>query len=314
MLAPGLLVILGFALLAKGADILVEGASSIARRFHVSDMMIGLTIVAFGTSAPELTVSVSSALKGNGGIALGNVMGSNIANLGLVLGAAGLIAPIRVSPGTVWRQIPFCMATALVLLAVVTWFNHPHMILRVEGILLLALILAYVLVTRPEAKRQAAAEEAAVSRRMWLSILMIAGGLIGLVGGGELIVRNSVRIAETFGLSQQLIGVTIVAIGTSLPEVATSIAAVLKGKPDMAVGNVVGSNVLNICMVLGMASVIRPFSADQPCEADAAFVVAGTAILFCFMFTGRKHRLDRWEASVFLMLYAAYLGYAVVRG
>jgi cation:H+ antiporter len=307
-------VVIGFLVLAKSADVLVDGSSSIARRYNVSDLVIGLTIVAFGTSAPELIVSVISSIKGNSGIAIGNVVGSNIANLGLVLGGAGIIAPIVMKKATVRRDIPFCIGTAGLLLLIVALNRSGFVISRLESVILLAAMLLYMALVFSISREPIKDVDDPTERRPGVATLMIVLGLVGLMVGGEVIVRYSVKIATHFKVSQELIGVTIVAIGTSLPELAAAIAAVLKNKSDIAIGNVVGSNIFNTGLVLGTAGAIAPISSAKSFVPDALAGLALSVLLLLFMLTGQRRKLDRWEAILMLVAYAGYLTFAVVRG
>jgi len=299
----------GFLLLAKGADWMVAGASSLAGRFGVSDMVVGLTVVAFGTSAPELFVSTISALRGNGAIAVGNVLGSNIANILLVLGLAATLRPIAIHKRNTWREIPFCLATAVLLLVLLVVANEPFLISRVEAAILLVALAIYLGFMIRNPVLLPAEVAATPPHGAGVSVLLMLAGLATLVGGAELIVRGGVRIAESLGVGDDVIAVTIIAIGTSLPEMATSVAAALKGKSDIAVGNVVGSNILNTGLVLGVAGLVRPIQAAEPFVLDAGVGLAGAVFLFAFMFTGRRHRFDRWEGILCLVLYAGYIAY-----
>ena len=314
MTAAFLLIIAGFVLLVKGADYLIEGASLLAKRYNVSDLVIGLTIVALGTSAPELIVSVLSSINGNSGIAIGNVIGSNIANLCLVLGISGVIVPIAIKKGTVWKEIPFCLFASILLTLILFFMNTEHVILRVEALVLLACFIAYILYMFFGAQEPPLVVEAEEQKKMSITILMVAGGLAGLLIGGHLIVENAVYVAKGYGVSEELISITVVAVGTSLPEVAASITSVLKGKHDIAVGNVVGSNIFNTFLVLGTAGLIKPMSLGKPLNADAVVMSAASLALFIFMFTGKRQKLDRWEAVLFLCAYIGYISFSVYRG
>lgn len=313
MIVASILVLVGFVLLVKGADVLVDGACSIAKRCNVSDLVVGLTIVALGTSTPELVVTIISVLKGSSGIALGNVLGSNIANLCLILGIAGVLSPIAIRKSTVWREIPFCLGIAVLLLFVVAFHNLSFLISRKEAFLLLGGFVAYMVFMLSSAKELPIGVVEPSAGKPIVAVLMILGGLGGLIIGGELIVRSCVNIAIGLGVSEALIGVTIVAIGTSLPELTTSIVAVLKGKPNIAVGTVVGSNILNTCLVLGTAAAIRPIAATGSFVMDAWTAAIASLMLFFFMFTGKRQKLDRWEALLFLAVYVGYIGYAIYR-
>ncbi|MFC1497738.1 calcium/sodium antiporter [Verrucomicrobiota bacterium] len=307
-------IALGFVLLIKGANVLVDGSSSLAKRYGISDIVIGLTIVAMGTSAPELVVSVIAAIKGNSGIAIGNVMGSNIANICLVMGGAGIIMPMVIRKETVKQEIPFCFITAVLLLIVLLFFNNPFLVSRIEAIVLLASLGVYIFFMMRSAKKSSIGPIKTESLDPAAAVIMIAGGLLGLMLGGNLIVKNAVAIAEKLNVSQEMIGLTIVALGTSLPELATAIAAVLKNKPDIAVGNVVGSNIINTGLVLGTAAVINPITSSKEFLADSLILVAASFAIFLFMFTGKKNKLDRWEAVILLLGYFGYMAYVIGRG
>ena len=303
----------GFVLLAKGASVMVDGACSIAKRLKASDLVIGLTILALGTSAPEFFVSVISALKNSSEIALGNVLGSNIANLCLVLGVAGIVVPISVRKEIVRRDLPFCLVVALVLLGIISLWNVEFVVSRWEATVLGLGLVAYLALMFFTAEAPPIGVVEQDPRKPAIAALMVLGGLAALVLGGELVVQSCIKIASQLGVSDALIGVTIVAVGTSLPELAASVAAVLKGKPEMAIGNVVGSNILNTCLVLASAAAIRPLAADTSFMIDALVAAVMSGMLILFMFTGKKYKLDRREAFVFLAAYVGYLGYVICR-
>ena len=315
MILDVVFVLAGFVLLGKGANLLVDGASSLARRFCVSDLVVGLTVVALGTSAPELVVSVLSSVRGNSGIALGNVLGSNIANICLVLGVAGLISPIVIRKGVFWREIPFCVGAAVLLLLVLVPTRSPVTVSRLEGILLLLGLIVYlVFMFRTAAPPRPTAAPAKEKRHPGTAAWMVFAGLVGLVLGGEIIVHGAIDIAEQIGVSQEMIGLTVVALGTSLPELATALISMLKGKTDMAIGNVVGSNIINTSLVLGTAATIQPLAVEKLVLPDAGVAVLAALMLFFAMFTGKRQRLDRWEAVILILLYLGYVGFTVWRG
>ncbi|TFH14106.1 MAG: calcium/sodium antiporter [Lentisphaerales bacterium] len=307
------LTALGFVLPAKGAGVMVDGACSIAKRYKASDLTIGLTILALGTSAPEFFVSTISALKGSSEIALGNVLGSNIANLCLVLGVAGVIVPIGVRREMVRRDLPFCLIVAVVLLAIISLWNAEFVVSRWEAAALGLGLVVYLALMFSTAEPSLIGESAGDSRKPAVAVVLVLGGLVALILGGELVVRSCVEMASRLGVSDALIGVTIVAIGTSLPELAASVAAVLKGKPEMAIGNVVGSNILNTGLVLASAAAIKPLATDTSFVIDSLVAAAMSAFLLLFMFTGKKYNLDRWEAFIFLVAYVGYMGYVISR-
>ncbi|MCF8024538.1 MAG: calcium/sodium antiporter [Desulfobacteraceae bacterium] len=317
---PYLLLIIGLVLLVKGADLLVEGAGSIARRLKISDLVIGLTIVSFGTSAPELFVNVTASINGNTGIAIGNVLGSNIANILLILGISAVIYPLGVSRGTVWREIPFSLLAAVVLGIAANdrffdgWIYSD--ISRSDGLIFL-MFFAIFLYYSASISRNFAGDAQGMpmqQRRVPASLAMVAGGLVGLSAGGKLIVDGAIHIAVSMGMSEAVVGLTIVAVGTSLPELATSAMAAWRKNVEIAVGNVVGSNIFNIFFVLGVSSVIKPIPFHTGANLDIAMVILAGLILFVTMFTGKRRSLDRWEGALLMLLYAAYLGYLLLRG
>jgi cation:H+ antiporter len=318
------LFILGFVLLIKGADYLIDGSSSLAKKMGISPLIIGLTIVAFGTSMPEMVVNVISALKGNTDVALGNVIGSNIVNILLILGLTAAIVPLSVKFSTVWKEIPYSLLAAVVLLLlcndVLIDRARESVLTRSDGIILLlffAGFLYYVfkMAFKSIKDNEAKPEEIGKTRSIPICLLMIAGGLTGLIFGGKWVVDGAIAIATKFGVSQFLISVTIVSLGTSLPELVTCIMAAYKKEYDISIGNVVGSNIFNIFFVLGTTVVIRPITLPPGLNADIGFLIIATLLLFKFMFLGRsKHVLDRWEGVFFLFLYILYLIYLVLRG
>ncbi|MGE4587944.1 MAG: calcium/sodium antiporter [Mangrovibacterium sp.] len=318
MVLQMLLFVGGLVVLIKGADWLVSGASALARKHRVSDLAIGLTIVAFGTSAPELVVNSYAAWQGHQDIVFGNVIGSNNFNLFIVLGITGLIAPIAVQKSTVWKEIPISLAAAVLLLFFCNEFflNDQDILSRVDGFILLVCFVSFIwyvyrqMKKNPELVMEIPATDAKVVMHMSrLNIwVMIVGGLAGLVIGGRLVVTSAVSMAEMFGVSQKIIGLTIVAMGTSLPELATSLVAALKKNNDIAVGNIVGSNIFNILLILSISSLVRPIPYNAVFNTDLLIFTGGTVLLFLAMFTGKRKKLDRWEAGILL---AGFLSYSV---
>lgn len=305
-----LLFVVGFVLLIKGADLLVEGASSIAKSFNISQIVIGLTIVSFGTSAPELVVNVLASLSGSSDITIGNVVGSNIANILLILGVAGIIYPIHTQKNTVWKEIPFALLAAIVLLIISNdvFFNSgENLISRGDGLLLLlflAIFLTYVFAISKDNKDT---EEEIKSLPLKKSILFVVLGITGLVLGGKFIVDSAISIARMLSVSESVIGFTLVAIGTSLPELATSAVAAYKKNSDIAIGNVVGSNIFNVFFIMGVSSVINPIPFNNNLNIDLIFLVAVSLILFFSMFTGKKRNIGRVEGIFFILLYGIYM-------
>lgn len=315
------LLVVGVGLLVKGADWLVEGSSALAKRLGVSSLVIGLTVVAFGTSTPELVVNVVSALAGKGDVAFGNVVGSNVANILLILGASGVLMAIRVQHSTTWKEVPFSLLAALALLSFAArpYLNGEGLawIGRAEGfvfLLFFCIFLYYVF----EMTRAVKGQEFESLEVHKLSLAKSAGfvvlGLAALYFGGRWTVDGAVFIATLAGISEYVIGLTIVAVGTSLPELFTSVLAAWRGDSDLAVGNVIGSNIFNVFLVLGTTSVIAPVSVPKWGIADLFALIAATLALFLCMFVGRKHELERWQAGSFLVLYAVFVAWLVVRG
>jgi cation:H+ antiporter len=317
---PYLLLLFGFALLIQGASLLVSGASSIARRWHVSDLVIGLTVVAFGTSSPEMAVTVISSFQGNTDIAIGNVIGSNIANILLILGVASIIFPLSVSRGTIWKEIPFSLLAALVLavLANDRLIDGDAMsaITRSDGIILLFFFSIFLYYSFSIAQDIEGLPDQVPMKiySMPGSLLRVVAGLSALTLGGKWIVDGAVDIALALGMSEAVVGLTIVAVGTSLPELATSAVAAYRKNVDIAVGNVVGSNIFNILLVLGVGSLISPLPFDAQSNMGIAMLVFSSLLLFVAMFTMKRRSVDRWEGAVFLACYAAYIVFTVVRG
>jgi len=309
-----LLIILGLVILVKGADWLVNGSSALAKRYKISDLAIGLTIVAFGTSAPELVVSVISAVGGHSEIALGNVIGSNNFNLFLILGITGLITPIMVQSSTVWKEIPLSLIAALVLFALANLnpFLHSRIISHYDGMILFVLFLGFLFYVYKQLKSDGSDSELKAQNYSFTKIILfIAFGLSGLIFGGKLLVNSAVEIAKIAGISEKIIGLTIVAAGTSLPELVTSVVAAIKKNNDIAVGNIIGSNIFNIFLILSVSSFIKPISYNVLFNKDLIFLSFGTIFLFVAMFTGYKKKLDRWEAALLLFAYVVYLIYNI---
>ena len=322
-----LLLLIGLALILAGANFLTDGSAALAQRFRVPEFIIGLTIVAVGTSTPELVVSVLSAIAGKSDVAIGNVVGSNIFNVFLILGICALIRPLPLTAGNIRRDIPFGVATSLLLLflAMDSWYSAGAIdrIGRLDGVLMLVIYVLLMLYTIRSTGRTAIPEPAAGSaqgvaadgscRPMagWLMALMIVGGLAGLIFGGELFLDNATALARRMGVSDSLIAITLVAGGTSLPELASSVVSLLKGKSDMALGNVIGSNIANILLILGLSSTIHPLTMGGISVVDLLVVLLSAVLLFLAAFTFRRRAVDRWEGALFLLIYAAYIGYLI---
>lgn len=309
-----ILLAIGLLLLVKGADWLVDGASVLAKKHNISDLAIGLTIVAFGTSAPELVVNVVAASGNFPDIVFGNIIGSNNFNLFAILGIAGIITPLAVQSSTVWKEIPFSLLAAITFffLANNYFMTDQPFVSRYDGIILLALFAGFLYYVATQLKTDPNAEVVANKNYSNLMIwLLIIGGLAGLVGGGKLVVDNAVAMAQSLGVSEKIIGLTIVAAGTSLPELATSVVAAMKKNADIAIGNIVGSNIFNIFLIIGVSVMIRPLEYNDSFNTDIYLLGGGTIFLFLAMFIGKKQRLDRWQSTLLLSIYLLYTGYLV---
>jgi len=315
---PYILLLAGFVLLIKGADFLVEGAVAIARRLEISDLIIGLTVVAFGTSTPELFVNLVAGIRGNTALAVGNVLGSNIANILLILGFAAVVYPLSVTRGTVRREIPFSLLAVIVLglLANDRWIDlaSSSLLTRSDGLVLLCFFVIFLYSAFFQAAAIQGMEEQipAQLHGPLRAAVMVIGGLAALTLGGRWIVDGAVTIASRIGLSEEVVGLTIVAVGTSLPELATSAVAAAKKNADIAIGNVVGSNIFNIFLVLGVSATVRPIPFTPQSNIDLATVIFASLLLFLFMFSGRRRKVDRWEGAVALIFYIAYIGFRLL--
>ena len=315
MLTPSLLLIVGFVILIKGADLLVAGASSVAKKYGISNLAIGLTVVAFGTSMPELIVSLFAAVNGQNDASFGNVIGSNNFNLLFILGVTGLISPLAVQRNTVKYEVPISVLAAVVLFVCVNdwlvWDSNYNMLSRADSaILLVAFVFFLYYIYRTMKSAAGDSSEGQVKTyTTFKSTGMIVFGLAMLVGGGNLVVTNATTIAQYFGMSEKLIGLTILAAGTSLPELATSTVAAYRRNTDIAIGNVVGSNIFNIFFILGVTGIINPIAYNPALNHDLYVLVGATFVLIIFMFTLHKRKLDRWEAVILLLGYAAYMFY-----
>lgn len=308
-----ILLIAGLLLLIKGADWLVEGASTIAKKKKISDLAIGLTIVAFGTSAPELVVNVVASAEDHQDIVFGNIIGSNNFNLFMILGIAGLITPLVVQVSTVNKEIPISFLAAIMLFVMANaFFTSEALLSRIDGFILLiffALFLYYVYTQLKNVPSTTPVKD--INLPGWKIWGLIIIGLAALVVGGRLVVDAAVEMATGWGVSEKLIGLTIIAAGTSLPELATSVVAAMKKNSDIAVGNIIGSNIFNIFFILGVSSVVRPIPFDTVFNIDLYLLFGGTIFLFLAMYIAGKRKLDRWEAAVLLGTYILYTGYLI---
>ena len=306
MLLDILLIIIGVALVLKGADFLTEGASALARRMHVPEIVIGLTIVAAGTSAPELFVSVVSALNGTPDLAVGNVVGSNTMNCMLIVGCAAMVAPMTISRSTVRKDIPFAVMASILL----TCIALDNYLGRIDGIILLLGFVVFMAYTLLQAKNGQAEPQTEVRQlNPWLSLLFLVVGLAMLVAGSNVFVGSASSVAAALGVSEGVIGLTVVAGGTSLPELATSVVAARKGQSAIAIGNVIGSNVFNILLILGMTAVISPLQIEGITTIDMAVMLISVILVWLFSFT--RFTVERWEGALLVGGYLAYLTWLI---
>lgn len=319
ILKSAAILVIGFVLLIKGADFFVEGSSSVAKKFNVPSLIIGMTIVAMGTSLPELAVSVTASITGNNTLAVSNVSGSNIFNLMVVCGACALFAPLTIEKNTLMKEFPFSIVCAGLL--VVLGFIGMKLG-RVDGIILLVIFVAYLFWMIYSAKKarsegdkfETEEEEMAEEIKilpMWKCLLYIVGGMIAIKFGGDFVVNGASSIAAGFGLSQTLIGLTIVALGTSLPELVTSIVAARKNEVDMAVGNAVGSNIFNILMVLGISSAISPVALIRENIIDIVLLMVFSVMVW--IFAGTRKKIERKEGIIMVVVYLVYCAYIIAR-
>lgn len=313
-----LLLIVGLGLILAGANFLTDGSAALAQRFRVPEFIIGLTVVAVGTSTPELVVSVLSAIGGQSDVAIGNVVGSNIFNVFVILGVCALIRPVPLTAGNIRRDIPFGVLVSLLLLALaqdsLLCKGAADRIGRLDGVAMLALYILLMWYTirktkRPEATAPTEGSKAPMAA--WLTAVMIVGGLAGLVFGGEMFLRSATSIARSLGVSESVIAITLVAGGTSLPELASSLVSLFKGKAEMALGNVIGSNIANILLILGVSATIHPLSMGGITFWDLLMVLLSSVVVFLAAFTFKRKAIDRWEGALFVAIYAVYIWYLI---
>ena len=319
MLLSLAILVVGFALLVKGADWLVGSASAVARAMGVSDLIAGLTVVAFGTSAPELVVSLLAAIKGNADLSTGNIVGSNICNILLILGLSSVICPLFAARGTVWKEIPFMLLAAA---ALAVQSNDALLdgtalsaISRTDGLLLLlffAVFLVYIAQVVTDVRAGDSGKRPPFTAK---PIGLLVLGLTMLVVGARLVVGGAVELAEMLGISESLVGLTVVAAGTSLPELATSVVAAYRKNSEIAVGNIVGSNIFNVFFILGLSAFAAPLPCTPGFNADLGVMTLTSILLFLAMFLGKpKHQVERFEGALFLILYAGYVAWLINRG
>lgn len=310
-----LFIVAGLVMILVGSDWLVDGASGVARRYGISEFVIGMTIVGIGTSMPELVSSMFSALGNHGDMALGNVTGSNVCNVLLILGVTVLISPISFTRGNIRKDIPFAILVSLLL--VVVLYNGFGLlgggvwgVSRADGILLLLLFVVFIIDSFRSSKSEVKNDSSVVEpMAMGKAVLLIVLGLAGLIFGGRFFVDHTVSIAERFHVSEAFISITLMAVGTSLPELATCVVAAIKGKNQLALGNIIGSNVFNILLIIGCSAVISPFEIQSISAVDMVIVVASTVMLWLAAFTFKRNKLDRIEGVIFVLVYVGYITY-----
>jgi cation:H+ antiporter len=315
------LFVIGFVLLIKGADWLVSGASSIAKSYNISDMVVGLTIVSFGTSMPELVVNIMASLDNKAGIAIGNVFGSNIANVLLILGVASVIHPLSVQRNTIMAEVPYSLVAVLLVgfLANTKLFSQEATnseLSRIDGIMLLfffSLFMVYVVFLTKQEQAPHEDGKKDVIMPLGKSILFVVLGIVGLYFGGEWVVEGAVKLASILGMSESVIGLTVVAIGTSLPELVTSAFAAYRKNSDIAVGNVVGSNIFNIVWILGLSATINPLPFNTENNADVLMIIIASVMLIMVLPLGKKGKIDRMNGIIFLLTYTSYIVYLLKR-
>ncbi len=312
------LFVLGFLFLIYGAKWLVDGAASIARKYRIPNIVIGLTIVALGTSSPELVVNLVASFKGTADVAMGNILGSNIANIFLILGVSAMIYPMAVNNNTQWKEVPLAIMAAIVIgvLANDTFFDGipMSMIYRSDGIVLVGFFILFMYYAFSISKHNGPLEEIQIKERpQWLSVIMILAGIGGLVLGGKWIVDGAVIIAANLGMSEAVISLTIVAVGTSLPELATCVVAAYRKNPGIVVGNVIGSNIFNIFFVLGISAVIKPLPYNLSLNFDVLVGILASLLLFVFLLFPVKRVLERWQGVVLTLCYVIYILFLLSR-
>ncbi|MGM9737032.1 MAG: calcium/sodium antiporter [Candidatus Cryptobacteroides sp.] len=312
-----LLLIVSLGLIVAGAEWLVAGASSIARKAGISEFVIGLTIVGFGTSCPELVVSLTGAIQGNADVAVGNVVGSNIFNVLFILGITSLMFPVTMTESNRKKDIPVTLIVTLLLIAfgmssTLLGLGRGDNLTRAEGVLFLLLFAGYLFESFRSADRTPDTDGKVM--KMYSAVLLSIAGLAALIGGGELFVDSAVKIARSLGVSDKFIAVTILAGGTSLPELATSVVAAARHKDRLALGNILGSNVFNILFILGCSSLVTPLSLAGMTIVDAAVILLSCVLLLIWAYTGKRCRIDRWEGAVMLLCFIGYYAFLFVRG
>jgi cation:H+ antiporter len=313
-----LLLLMGFVPLIFGANLLVDNASSLAKKLNIPNIVIGLTIVAFGTSAPELTVNLFASFKHSSDLAIGNIIGSNIFNTLVILGASAIVYPFTLRKNTTWVEIPLCLLSAFALFVLAN--DHlidkdgSSVLNRTDGIVLLLFFVIFLVYNFRLIGSGKFSEEIMVKERpALLSVVLLIAGLILLIMGGRLIVISAVRVATLMGMSERIIGLTVVSVGTSLPELATSIMAARKKNTDIVIGNILGSNIMNIFFVLGASACIFPIPVQPEVNIDLSVNLGAGILLFIFIFTGKGRKIERWEGILFVISYLLYIGFLIIK-
>ncbi len=315
-------LLVGLAMILIGANFLTDAASAVATRFRISQLVIGLTIVAFGTSAPELVVSVTSAVKGISDMSIGNVVGSNLFNTTMIVGVTAMVAPITVQRNTVRAEIPLCILASCVLLflSMDVWallpVSAPNMLSRTDGFILLSFLAIFMSYTFSIARENTDTSVKGFTQKIhpiWKDIVLLVLGFALLIYGGDLFVNNASKIARSWGVSDAMIGLTLVAVGTSLPELATSVVAALKKNPELAIGNAIGSNLMNIFLVLGVSASVKPLSLGKIESVDLWYLICVSFVLFFVNFILGHRRILRREGALLVLLYLGYIVYKIAR-
>jgi len=309
-----LALLFGGFLLYKGADFFVQGAVSIARRLDIPPFLIGLTLVAFGTSVPEFFVNLTAAFQGATELSIANILGSNLVNIALGLGLVAIITPVVLRKATIWKEIPYTFFATILLVAFVIDIPFDHamgMLSRTDAVFLLFCFVAFLIYAIKTVEKKESPKYETKEFSLFFSVLFLLGGLIGLALGGYLTVQGAVFLAQMLGVTQRIIGLTVVAIGTSLPEIMTTVVAGLRRQTDVAVGNIIGSNIFNILCILGLTALIRPITISNEIFLDLFVVLFITLLLFAFMFIGKRHILERYQGWIFVLGYLGYLVYIV---
>lgn len=309
-----ILIIVGFILLIVSADLLVDGSSGLAKKFHIPEIIIGLTIVSIGTSMPELFVSITSALGGYSDMALGNIIGSNLCNLLLILGLSAILKPVTFQKETRLYEIPMCLVFTIILAA---FCNTGNRISKTEAVVLIALFILFLVYTIIMGKKKSAEElsekDETKNNSTIKDLILIILGIVGLKFGGSLTVDNAVNVANYFSVSEKIISLTILAVGTSLPELVTSVTAAIKGNSDIAIGNIIGSNIFNMLLIIGVSAIINPITYNISYNLDFSILLISTIILALFPFIPPKDKMSRANGVIYFLMYAAYIAILFIK-